>query len=170
MLSFHGNPAIKAKYVARVKHHRELDNIIQGTGWENGKGCAVGCTLENYNHHAFEFELGIPEWLARVEDSIFEGLSNENAKDFPISFLEAIPVGIDLDLVKIPFLIFVVESTLDTFDHKKYPEVLLKIEKTLIDLRSGASSAAAAASSCAASSATSWSFAASAVTTTAFGR
>ena len=45
MLSFHGDESIKEKYLSRVKHHREMDNIIQGTGWQNGKGCSVGCTL-----------------------------------------------------------------------------------------------------------------------------
>lgn len=28
----------------------EADNIIRGTGWEDGKGCAIGCTLEKYDH------------------------------------------------------------------------------------------------------------------------
>jgi hypothetical protein len=72
MLSFHGKQEIKDKYLNRVIKHRELDNIIQGIGWENGKGCAVGCTLENYNHSRYPMELGLPEWLARLEDKIFE--------------------------------------------------------------------------------------------------
>jgi hypothetical protein len=49
MIAFHGDPAIKAKYLKRVKMHTKLDHLKQGVGWEkNGhtKGCAVGCTLE----------------------------------------------------------------------------------------------------------------------------
>lgn len=47
MKSYHNNPAIKQKYIDRVKEHQRLDNLVQGYGyWENGKGCAVGCTLE----------------------------------------------------------------------------------------------------------------------------
>ncbi len=126
--AFHNDQAVKDKYLARVKAHRELDNLIQGTGWENGKGCAVGCTLENYHHAAYETELGIPEWLAHVEDKIFEGLDTEAAKLWPERFLAAIRPGVDLDKVKAPFLIFVLESTLDTFDHDKHLAV-----KTAID-------------------------------------
>lgn len=44
--------------------------------------------------------------LAHLEDRIFEGLSNEEAKDFPIKFLSAIPVGADLSQVFKHFLIW----------------------------------------------------------------
>lgn len=65
-------------------------------GWENGKGCAIGCTLEGYDHERYPIELGIPVELAHLEEQIFEGLSNGEAKDFPLEFLEAIPLGADL--------------------------------------------------------------------------
>jgi hypothetical protein len=93
MRSFHGDDAIKQKYLDRVRKHRELDNIIQGTGWEDGKGCAVGCTLENYDHYSYPIELGLPKWLAHLEDRIFEGLPGEEAMFWPEQFLSAIPVG-----------------------------------------------------------------------------
>jgi len=131
LLSFHNSQEIKDKYVNRLKHHQEQDNIIQGTGWENGKGCAVGCTLENYDHNQYPIEIGIPIWLSKVEDKIFEGLCNEDAKEFPIEFLQSIPIGVDLDKVKIPFLIIIVESVINTFDHKKFTNVLKSIEKVL---------------------------------------
>lgn len=100
MLSFHNDPAIKEKYLARVRKHRELDNIIQGTGWENGKGCAVGCTLENYDHFQYPIELGLPEWLAYLEDRIFENLKKDKARKWPEKFLNAIPIGVDTEIVK----------------------------------------------------------------------
>ena len=43
--------------------------------------------------------MGIPRILARLEDRIFEGLPNDKAKTFPIEFLSAIPVGVDLSNV-----------------------------------------------------------------------
>lgn len=46
ILAFFGDPKIKAKYLRRVKAHYKADEIIKGTYWENGKGCAVGCTIE----------------------------------------------------------------------------------------------------------------------------
>ena len=133
MLSFHNDPTIKEKYLSRLKEHAKLDNIIQGTGWENGKGCAIGCTLENYNHKKYEVELGIPEWLAKMEDKLFEGMPNKEAKKFPVKFLEAIPVGVDLDQVKTPFIIYVLEFSLTCFDHNRYPDVT-KVVKEVIDL------------------------------------
>lgn len=106
LLSFHNDPAIKEKYLNRLRLHYKADEIIKGTYWENGKGCAVGCTVHSSNHASYESELGIPQILARLEDRIFEGLPNEKAKEFPIQFLEAIPVGVDLDPVWRKFMIW----------------------------------------------------------------
>jgi hypothetical protein len=39
--AFHGDPAIKATYLARVHAHAAADEIVQGKYWEGGKGCAV---------------------------------------------------------------------------------------------------------------------------------
>jgi hypothetical protein len=100
MLSFHNDDSIKQKYLDRVRKHRELDNIIQGTGWEDGKGCAVGCTLENYDHSSYPIELGLPKWIAHLEDRIFEGLPGEEAMFWPEQFLSAIPVGMDVEPIK----------------------------------------------------------------------
>jgi len=96
MKAFHNDPLTKEEYTNRLKDHYAADEIIQGTYWEKGKGCAVGCTVHSSNHLAFETELGIPQVLARLEDSIFEGLPNKLAKEFPLQFLSAITVGADL--------------------------------------------------------------------------
>ena len=106
LLSFHNDPSIKEKYLNRLHLHYKADEIIKGTYWQNGKGCAVGCTVHSSSHASYESELGIPRILARLEDTIFEGLPNEEAKEFPIRFLEAIPVGVDLDPVWRKFMIW----------------------------------------------------------------
>jgi hypothetical protein len=131
-VSFHNDQFIKDKYVARVKAHKEADEIIQNYGyWKNGKGCAVGCSVHGSNHKDYETELGIPEWLARVEDRIFEGLSTDRSKSWPLEFLEAIPIGKDLNKIEAPFVIFILESTLANFDHKKYPDIKSAIEECI---------------------------------------
>ena len=112
LLSFHNDKKIKQKYVARLKAHAEADEFIKGKYWEDGKGCAVGCTIHSNQHKAYETELGLPEWLARLEDQIFEGLSNENAKKFAVDFLLSIPVGKDLESVKWKFCSFVLKENL----------------------------------------------------------
>ena len=93
MQAFHNDPAIKAKYVARLQAHRAAERLVQGTGWNGAKGCAVGCTLENYSHARYVEELGLPEWLARLEDALFEGLPKGEAEAFAVDFLNTIPVG-----------------------------------------------------------------------------
>ena len=104
MLAYHGDKSIKTKYLQRVKLHAAADELIKGKGWENGKGCAIGCTLEAYDHSRYPIELGIPEALARLEDVIFEGLPNGKAKAWPAAFLAAIRPGADLSLVQWKFL------------------------------------------------------------------
>ena len=70
MLAFHNDPTIKQKYVDRINAHYDADEIIHGIYWENGKGCAVGCTIEGSDHERYETELGIPATIAHLEDAI----------------------------------------------------------------------------------------------------
>ncbi len=102
LLSYHNDPSIKLKYQQRFEAHRKADEVIQGTGFDSrsNRGCFVGCTLDNYDHSQFPVELGIPEWLAHLADSIFEGLPKGEAPQFGTDLLEAIPVGVDLNPVK----------------------------------------------------------------------
>jgi hypothetical protein len=106
LIAFHGDDKIKDKYMKRLEAHKAADEIIKGTYWQNGKGCAVGCTVHSDNHAAYETELGIPRILARLEDGIFENLQNGRAKDWPIQFLSAIPIGADLSNVWPQFAIW----------------------------------------------------------------
>ena len=128
MIAFHGKQEIKEKYLARVLAHQKADEIIKGKYWNKGKGCAVGCTIHGSEHSRYETELGIPTWLARVEDRLFEGMSNEKAKEWPARFLKAIKPGVDLEQAKAPFLICVLESALTSFDHNKNPKVAESIQ------------------------------------------
>lgn len=151
--AFHNDPKIKKKYLTRVRKHFKADEIVKGTYWENGKGCAVGCTIHSDDHNAYESEIGIPIWLAFIEDRIFERLSNKIAKEWPLQFLKAIPIGVDLEKIKAPFFIFILKSTLNTFDHNKFPECKKSVEDVInlwklpeaerIDLAAGAAYVAA---------------------------
>ncbi len=98
--AYHGQQAIKDKYLTRVCAHRKADEIVQGYGyWSDGKGCAVGCTLHSAQHSSYESELGVPRTLAYLEDRLFERMPKEQARLWPERFLAAIPVGADLSLV-----------------------------------------------------------------------
>jgi len=129
MIAFHNDEKIKEKYLERVRAHARADEIVKGQYWKDGKGCAVGCTIHSDDHTSYETELGIPEWLARLEDTLFEGMPNEQAKLWPEQFLAAIKPGVDLEQVRIPLIIFILEQNLISldaceFDRDENPEVV----------------------------------------------
>jgi hypothetical protein len=101
LIAYHGNPEIKLEYLDRVRAHRKADRLVAGLGWAGGKGCAVGCTLEDYDHSKYPLKLGVPEHLAHLQDAIFEGLArtDEDHLAFPELFLSAIMPGADLAMV-----------------------------------------------------------------------
>ena len=107
MEAYHSDADLKGQTVALVRWHREQDKIVQGSYWQNGRGCAVGCTLaslakithkcvDRSDHAAYETLIGVPQLLARLQDGIFEGLPIEDAVLFPEQFLAAIRPGADL--------------------------------------------------------------------------
>jgi len=115
MISFHGDINIKNQLLSSLNNHAKLDRIIQGKYWENGKGCAVGCSIIDFcgdpeDHKEYERLFGIHSSLAKLEDGIFEGLSVEDSKWWPMAFSEAVPVGKDLSLVIPKFLVYVIED------------------------------------------------------------
>jgi hypothetical protein len=113
LVAFHGNAELKEFVLAQLDAHRKADRLVHGVYWENGKGCAVGCTLEavrlrngnadrNIDHAAhalYESELGIPVILARLEDRIFEGMRRTYSQAWPERFVSAIQPGADLAMV-----------------------------------------------------------------------
>lgn len=104
LTAYHGSQAKKDAILAQLQAHHDADEIIQGVGWEYGKGCAVGCTLHAYDHAIYEGRFGIPQMLAELEDAIFESLPDEQAKEWPLRFMGAIEPGADLSRVGWKFL------------------------------------------------------------------
>jgi hypothetical protein len=90
--AFHNDASIKQKYLDRLKAYMEAD-FLTGASWEGGKGSAVGCTLEDYAPSRYPIELRIPEWIAYVEDRLFESVSEERRRTWPLEFLSAIKPG-----------------------------------------------------------------------------
>jgi hypothetical protein len=109
LVAFHGDQAVKDKLLERIGAHEKADAIVSGTyGRKEGgvwKGCAVGCSVHDLTqdkrlenpHTRYPELLGIPEWVAHLEDQVFEGMSAEKRTGFPRRFAEAIPVGGDFD-------------------------------------------------------------------------
>lgn len=123
--AWHGDPELKAEVLARMIPHREQDEIIQGyyrirdsekaSGY---KGCLVGCTLPGHLedtkkcspwdsnrvdrpregwHRRLELLYGIPADIAHLLDDTFEDQDTfEDAAEFAVASIEAIPVDADL--------------------------------------------------------------------------
>lgn len=128
MIAFHGSSEIKNKYLERVKEHQRLDEIVKGVYFRDGKPgerrmCGVGCTVHSGDHTAYERELGIPQWIARLEDTIFENLPDERAKRWPYEILDAINVGADLQKIRIPFIVFLMEQNLASLDKVQFDSI-----------------------------------------------
>ena len=120
MLAFNNDPKLKEFYVNRMNEHSKADDIIQGTGWENGKGCFIGCTLHAYSHKKFESEGIGPEWLAKLADKLFEGMEARDAKKFAVNFYSSMKVGLDLKKVKRDFFIYIMEENLKVLNNCDY--------------------------------------------------
>lgn len=125
-LAWHNDAKLKETYMERMRAHAAADEIIQGTYWQNGKGCAIGCLMESDSpHKLIEEVLGIEERISRLIDRLFEGLPNDKAKLFAVVTPDAIPVGADLSLVTPKFLVWLLE---DVKCHaKNSPDVLTAI-------------------------------------------
>ena len=118
MLSFKNDATIKEALIHRMDKHIELDELVQKATGEGGKGCTVWCALNNgeikegYNHAAFEKILGLPEWLAKLHDTIYEGLTVKDSKWFSKEWVRAIPVGKNLDIIKWKFCAFILKENI----------------------------------------------------------
>lgn len=179
LLAYHGKKCIKTNILKQLAKHRKADEIVKGQYWQDGKGCAVGCTLYSGDHAEYEPRFGIPQMLARLEDAIFEGLPNATAKLWPERFMDAIIPGTDLSRVGWQFLRWLLtdETINPGINHplvrdavKRCADVLIPLTKGLpVDVsaarsaeRSAHSAARSAASAAARSAAYSAAYAASA--------
>ena len=164
MISFHGKQEIKDFYLARIKAHALADEIVKGQYWENGKGCAVGCTIHSNEHANYEKEIGILRILARLEDKIFENLPNDLARTWPEKFIDAIPVGKDLSNIWPRFAIFILTDKTQCASRRPQCEIIANKYQQKLEGMSIAWEAAAdaAASAAAADAAAGSSYAASA--------
>ena len=133
MQAFHNDTAIKAMFLDRIAQHAAEDAIVKGQYWKNGKGCAIGCTYHSSDHMTAEREAGIPVALARLEDTIFEGLPNDLAMTWPARFMAAVPVGADLSLVVPRWMLWLLtESGIEGYRH---PTVAPAVEQVAAVLR-----------------------------------
>jgi hypothetical protein len=140
MRAFINTEVTRDQIIASLRAHREADRIIPGRYWGNGKGCAVGCSIHDFrpgsegDHSLYPVLFGIPEPLARLEDTIFEGLPADLRPDWPLRFVEAIREGADLSRVTPAFLVRVQERNRERVQALDIPAPLRDQVIAAIDL------------------------------------
>ncbi len=152
MKSFLNDPELKRAMLRELTWHAEQDAFVQGIYWsgedDDFEGCAVGCSINSLNrlngtdlvnddHSVYEEYLGLPEWLAILEDKIFEMLPAQEAKKWPLQFIKAIPVGVELDKVKWQFIAYLMEENINqvlmlNMDESLKYKVISVIRKVLL--------------------------------------
>lgn len=143
--TFHGNKQLKKDIVAEILKHQKQDQIIKRTygKQENGKwrGCAVGCSIHSLNvkygkniytgdHKSYEVELGIPEALAHLEDYLFETMPDGKATKWPLEFMKAIPINVNLAFVAPKFIL----GTLKELVKDKVVKTDKQVVKSILDI------------------------------------
>ena len=96
------------KLTAEVQAHIAADAVIQGNYWDGLKGCFIGCLAHSSDAIILQDWYGLPLPLVRICEVIFEGLTQNEAKDF----FAAIPnaVGRDgKDLSRVSWQFFAAE-------------------------------------------------------------
>jgi len=128
LLAFHNDQTLKQKTISQLEEHYKQDQIIQGTYWENGKGCAVGCTIHSDNHKDYETVLGIPQWIAHLEDKLFEGMQNKYARLFPLKLIKSIPIGFsNWQSIHHKISVFLLEDICKNTDHPTVKQAIHNI-------------------------------------------
>jgi hypothetical protein len=164
MIAYHGNPKVKSNILKQLRAHAKADEIVKGQYWEDGKGCAVGCTVHGSLHAEYEPRFGIPQMLARLEDTIFEGLPNAEAKKWPIEFMSAIKPGADLSCVGWQFLHWLLtdEKVNPGINHPLVRDAVRQCADVLVPLTKGLPANEDAAKAAARAAESAWSAARSA--------
>ena len=145
--AFNNDKEFKDQMIAAAISHREQDEYIAGAYAKmNGsfKGCSVGCSLfdvkgikgidvgEGYNDHALlAKELGIPEFICHLQDSIFEGLPDSERFKWTERLFNSIPLGVDLTPVLPRFLLKTLDRLPKT-DNQDVEDAIKGVKNVLI--------------------------------------
>lgn len=116
--AFHSKKKIKLKHLDAVLYH-----LLPNSGKRCGLRCSIQCASEKDVYKNYEVRLGIPRWLGALEHALYIGMGKKKAASWPKRFLSSIKVGSDLNKVKTPFIIIVLNDCLKNFDHNKHPNV-----------------------------------------------
>lgn len=130
--AFQNKQSLKQEIVSRMKEHIKLDQLVQGTGYDEslGKGCAVGCSINCYNHQSFADTLDVDLWIPQIYDNLHEGINVKHIAKFNLDFLNSIPVGMSKeqsDMVRLKLFYFILTKIIPS-KFQKYKEIAAIID------------------------------------------
>lgn len=140
-LSFDGDPARKERYLVRLRDHIDAGDFRFAPAWEDGKGSALGCTVEADDIDVYADRLGVPAALAMVLDNLVNcqppGPMFRHATDFALRWLTMMPVGADLSPVPGTILCELLDHPVLRETTQRHPPVEA-VRRVVIDLHRSA--------------------------------
>ena len=116
MQAFIDTPLSKQTILDRVAAHRAADELVKGKTGDDGKGCAIWCSFEYYDHERAEADTNIPQMLSQ---------------QWPTRLTNAFKEGSDYSLVGWKFLHWLVGDTLEKYADTKTAEACKPALETL---------------------------------------
>jgi hypothetical protein len=115
----------KKSFLEMAKDHQAGDMLVQGV-WDT---CSVGCFNREYGNEIHDFEAlavstGYPEWTHRVQESVFEGLPKDDARNWHVQFAQKMETVKDFDALYHSFMIGVLEVALPHGKHSVIQPVI----------------------------------------------
>lgn len=96
-IAFHGDPAVKAQALERLRRHIAAGSFVYFPAWEDGKANVIGAVMEADDTPGFAERLGYPIALAEALPMFVNGFRPKaEAERFAQAWLERTPVGVDL--------------------------------------------------------------------------
>ncbi|MBB4099331.1 hypothetical protein [Sphingomonas kyeonggiensis] len=97
VVTFHGDLAVKAQALERLRHHIMAGNFVYFPAWEDGKANVIGAVMEADDTPGYAEKLGYPLGLADTLPMFVNGFRPQaEAARFADAWLERTPVGADL--------------------------------------------------------------------------
>jgi len=96
-VAFHGDPAVKAWALERLRRHIAAGSFVYFPAWEDGQANVIGAVMEADDTPGFAERLGYPVALADALPIFVNGFRPmTEAEGFAQAWLERTPVGADL--------------------------------------------------------------------------
>ena len=124
-------------HIERMKAHIEADELVPGTGFEDGKGCFIGCTFDRYDHRHAAKTTGVPEWLWYLADELHESMSRSvDRGDMALKLLRGFEKCEDFDALERAIHIYIQRRNIERvtaleIDAALKPEVLAAIDAVI---------------------------------------